>query len=228
MRLLLGLLLSTTALASGSPSALVDAHFVPAAEPKARASLTFVAPGVVDVREGEQTTRCRFESEGSGYLWTLRVLCGEEAQRHHWTWLPGGRVSTDLLASREALMRVALPEKPLATLDARAPEPKRRAASEDETLAGRWEGWDATAFEVRADGAVESEGKRLFAKLGLCVNEQLPEIRRVPCLRLRMAAGQELSLGLLAPNVLVEGRMSNATEGELRFEGFRGGRAFRR
>lgn len=236
------LLFALPALASGAPMALTSATFLPvpvAARAKAESwgaskeelktqpRVHFVSPGVLDVSEGGRTMRCHFEGDGAGYLWSLRLRCDDEVTlRRYWTWLPGGRVSTDLLEGGDPLTRVELPEE--SPSDEVGVSVKEVHSVEDAPLVGLWSSWDQKRFDIRKDGAVVLDGYSARAEVGECANDQVPEMPRVPCLWFQSATGARIAFGLLAADVLVEGRLTVAERDELRFEGFRGGRAFRR
>lgn len=235
------LLFSLSALASGPPGALTSASFLPAplaarlkaegrdalkAELSTQPRVHFVAPGLVDVSEGGHTRRCRVQSDGAGYLWSLLLHCEEGTLRRYWTWLPGGRVSTDLLEGGDLLTRVELPQE--GPSDEAVAPAKAPLLVEDAPLVGVWSSWDAKRFDIRDDGEVVLDGYSARAEVGECVNDQVPARPRLPCLWFESPSGNRVAFGLLAPDVLVEGRLTPAGRDELRFEGFRGGLAFRR
>lgn len=245
MRLLLLVLLLAPLAASpqGSPAELSGAYFQPLEEEPGTTPviLALVAPGELEIREGDVYLGCQVRAEGNGFLWSLTLSCGEPPSilQRQWTWLPGGRVWTDVVAKGEGgtFQRTPAPPEPARPRTARkaptvspAPPPEDDEASVGPSSPwGEWRGAAGSVLLLQESGELSLDGHLAQGKLATCIHAQVEPPPEVPCLRFKDRAGKEVAFGLLEDFVWVEGRIRQAPDRELElFEGWRNGRYFRR
>jgi hypothetical protein len=239
MRLLLCVLIllgAHAAHARSSPAELAGARFLAAQRVQdakagdARAlvgapSVSFPAPGTVELFDGEARQRCAFTATGNGLLWSLSLECGGASFERDWTWLPSGAAWTNLVEVPDGeLLRWDAVRAPAAAPPAPAPTELTFAA-----IAGKWVDGQGVPFVVEADGTLTVGEHRARPALALCLHVQVQPHAQVPCVRFAGPEGKDVAFALLENFAWVEGVVrAPKGEGPPTYEGWQHGRLYGR